>query len=350
MQPPLSNPISCSHEIPENSGTDIRTPVSRPLILDTLQTTFSGHLPNWLPDHKVRAYETLKARLAKISPHYPDIPRIERRLKSCFQDWHIYYSGEQDKFGVKPHRCCMRICPLCEGKRQQVLKERFDFFLSKIESPMLWTFTLKSSPYSLAECHSRIVRAFAFLRKMPVWAENVAGGFWVFEATFNQNTGQWHPHLHVIVDSRFVPVNALRQCWQMVTKDSHVIHFRHIYHRDEAADYLAKYISKGIRDVPMSDDRFVEFTAGCKGLRFWATFGSLYKLRLDPTPIDPPDNSWEYVGMLSKLDDFTHSRYSRREILERIRPLIYRIDRDEKLSYQFAGGIVTFLGSADSSP
>jgi hypothetical protein len=55
---------------------------------------------------------------------------------------------------------------------------------------------------------------------------HVAGGIAVEEVTRNARTGEWHPHLHLVIDSALpeaVLQGKLAELWAAVTGDSHII-------------------------------------------------------------------------------------------------------------------------------
>ena len=98
--------------------------------------------------------------------------------------------------------------------------------------------------------------------------------------TRNARTGDWHPHLHLIVDAdlpQAVLQAVLRDLWASVTGDSFVLDVRPFQGATVAADLreLCKYTAKisDIVDSPLLVRTYLDYA---RRRRLIVTFGSCY--------------------------------------------------------------------------
>ena len=94
----------------------------------------------------------------------------------------------------------------------------------------------------------------------------------------NEGRG-WHVHLHVFCDARFVDARKLAVKWGKLMKQDFAI-VKVIDCREKS--YLAevtKYVVKGSELVKWHAEEISQFIHAIRGVRFFATFGTLFKLR-----------------------------------------------------------------------
>lgn len=123
---------------------------------------------------------------------------------------------------------------------------------------------------------------------------NVAGGVWFFQVKRSKKTGQWHPHIHCVLDAGYMAQSHLSDLWLKVTKTSSVIDIRAIKDKEKTADYVSRYAS---RPAPLSDynetDQRDIFSA-MHGLRLCGKWGTAKYLSLSiPSVSDGSD--WEKI-------------------------------------------------------
>lgn len=252
-------------------------PSTRSGIVHPLQTSFQRSFPGFIPPKIVHTYKAVIRRMSEISEKEPSLISTVERMHACFSDWHIFHFPKPNLFLVKPHRCYQKTCPICLNARKSILSARFLTMLNRMESPMLWTFTLKSNDMTLKECHQRITKAFAEFRKTPDFSKRVAGGFWSFEATWNHERHQWHPHLHVAMDTRYLNIDQARSTWHRITGDSNVIHFDRIRSNEHGARYVAKYTCKPPELLTIPPPQLVQYAVRMKSVRLWGSWGNCYR-------------------------------------------------------------------------
>src|SRR5260370_35334988 len=82
------------------------------------------------------------------------------------------------------------------------------------------------------------IEAFAKLRESQLWKDEVSGGSYSLEVTYNRETGEWHPHGHCLIetgkDLRMDWIFELQNLWFQITgrffdEPSNWIHLTPIY-------------------------------------------------------------------------------------------------------------------------
>ena len=87
-------------------------------------------------------------------------------------------------------------------------------------------------------------RSYGKLRNRKIWRDVVTGSVAVLEVTFNAEKKQWHPHLHVILDSAFLDQKKLSKQWMQITLGSKIVDVRAVKDFSAMPTYLAKYLLK----------------------------------------------------------------------------------------------------------
>lgn len=135
------------------------------------------------------------------------------------------------------------------------------------------TLTVKNGP-DLGERVKHLEHSFKKLKQRAIWKENVQGGLRVLEVTKDKN-GNWHPHYHLVVLSKWVGHSDLVDAWEKITKDSKVCDIREVKGDDIAvACELFKYTLKDV-NLELADRDMVALLL--KGKRLVVTLGSEYK-------------------------------------------------------------------------
>jgi len=153
-------------------------------------------------------------------PYNPQ--KIAKRLLSCQASWMVLKHKSTDEISLLPVACNAAPCPHCARQRSAILFNRAASKFEKIahKVSLRWiTLTLKNPPFgSLAIVLSHILKAFALLKKSTSnwspWSAHIAGYIWSLEITINHRAQSWHPHIHLIVDGSFLPLEKLQLAWQ----------------------------------------------------------------------------------------------------------------------------------------
>jgi len=186
------------------------------------------------------------------------------------------------------------LCPFCAAIRAsraiQKYVERIDQVLQENRKlkPVLITLTVKNGS-DLAERSEHLMKSFRKLldrrrdyeKKGRGFNEfcKVQGAMYSYENTFNEKTGEWHPHIHMfaLVDN-WIDQQEFSEYWHSLTGDSMVVDVRrakkekgHGY--SKAAAEVCKY---ALKFGDLSVEKTWEAFKVLKGKRLTGSFG-LYK-------------------------------------------------------------------------
>jgi hypothetical protein len=205
-----------------------------------------------------------------------EVQRMGGRVAACCAAPHFATDSHGLPYLCVP-RCRCRMCPLCQRQRSVDLAKRLGELVGAMDSPRMFTLTLKSSTAPLREQLTRLAAAFRRLRQQDRWEALIDGGVLVIEVTRHRGTGLYHPHLHLIATGRFFPQPQLKAMWLKATGDSDIVWISAVADRRASARYLAKYVAKSADLYDWPVDAIADFALQTRGLRMCGTYGSLRK-------------------------------------------------------------------------
>lgn len=190
--------------------------------------------------------------------------RIYRTCKNC-RDWETFF-----------YRCDLKFCPLCNWR---IARDRAAML-------RIWTTTIAQPKHVVLTCRNfdlltrrqirSFARAFAKLRRAKVF-EGVKGGCVSIEIT-NESRG-WHLHAHVLVDARWIDAADLAITWgRLVGQQYAIVKIKDCRGLDYCNE-VTKYVVKGAELVTWHPELISQFIHAISGVRFFSTFGSLFKMR-----------------------------------------------------------------------
>jgi hypothetical protein len=165
------------------------------------------------------------------------------------------------------------------------------------------TLTIPHDPDdSLAELLNGLQAAWRRLIRTPLW-KAVSGGIRICEIKHGDNG--WHPHLHCILDCKWLDHAILQREWERITGGGKQVRVERIRTDDKCAAYVSKYLCKST-DLP-SLATWAEYVATIHGRRLMATFGdwshiSLSKVETNMEDYDATiDDGWTDAGSLATI-------------------------------------------------
>jgi hypothetical protein len=159
-------------------------------------------------------------------------------------------------YHVQPKSCRVRLCPDCERARSGRFVARMAELVGAMQRPVFWTLTIPNVKRGdLAAGNAVLIEAFRALRRRAIIAggvcgahgcghprhraelaadchcarcigcrvcihEAVRGGVYSVEDTWRPDRGDWHPHLHTLMDAPWIAWAELRDAWRAVTCDA----------------------------------------------------------------------------------------------------------------------------------
>jgi hypothetical protein len=168
-----------------------------------------------------------------------------------------------------PSYCGNRFCQVCGRLRSGRLRRRISqvtgkIALRKYDSIKLVTLTIPRSS-GLADTVRDLQVAFRRLRQRAFWKKYVRGGAYFIE--FKHSDKGWNPHLHILLESAYIPVKELSKHWASVSP-GRIVDIRKIP-LGAAVGYVTKYCSK----LDLSEDLQFEASDALKGKRLFTLFG-----------------------------------------------------------------------------
>lgn len=174
-----------------------------------------------------------------------------------------------------PQYCGNRFCPVCGQSRSRRLLRRVGSVTKQIQprNPYSFKFLTLTVPREkdLKGTIDALLKSFRRFRQRAYWKKNVRGGAYFIE--FKHTANGWNPHLHVVLESRYMPVKAIRNHWEAVSPGK-IVDIRRIP-IGAAVRYAAKYCTK--LDLPPALQQ--QASDALKNRRLFTFFGQWSKVQ-----------------------------------------------------------------------
>lgn len=219
------------------------------------------------------------------------LPRFNSCRTASFFVRHI----ETQELRIRTNACRLRWCPLCAKSKSRYQKKAVAHWCQTRTALKLLTLTLKHSSAPLAHQLKHLYRCFKLFRKDRIIRRTIRGAIWFTQVKLAKSDGLWHPHVHMIIDSEFIPQNKLVAIWSRITRTSKIIDIRAVLRPRFAVHYVGRYAARPaiLADLPRS--RRVELAIALHGIRLAGTWGTAHEIKLTAPPVKDKDN-WEPLG------------------------------------------------------
>lgn len=199
-------------------------------------------------------------------------PEMARRLEDCqevnrqiicIDCGHVHYVED---------KCLQRVCPLCSYVQS---RERGDYIVRMcrdMKFPKMMTLTMPRWKENPGEGIDYLRRCFNLLRISPCF-KKVLGG--VYQIELKPKVDGWHIHIHVILDSPYLPYQHIYTAWKSILGLPHADIDIKAAKTEREQIYVAKYASKAA-DYEGDIEKVVEWYEATKGHRLFASFGTWY--------------------------------------------------------------------------
>lgn len=209
----------------------------------------------------------------------PKATHRARKINQCCAFPSIRTNSEGNP-SVSLMRCRDRLCPLCSRFTARRTSARVEHVIGEWDQCRHLTLTLESSEEPLGKQIDLLLASFRRLRQRGFWKKVVRGGIGTMEITYNRSTDRWHPHLHVLLDGRYVSHSIISDEWSKVTGGSFIVYIQATHSKRDAARYIAKYVSKPSEMENLPPSRTVELALALSGRRTMITFGTAHNVGL----------------------------------------------------------------------
>lgn len=225
--------------------------------------------------------ETLLAKIQGLVDY-----GLYERLSKCGVEEHYATCVECGAWDVFYYQCCNKFCPLCNWRIARKRADLLKAWTTTIKQPKHIVLTMQNFAV-LTKREVRIFRlAFSKLRRRKLW-EQVKGGCISMEVT-NEGRG-WHLHAHILADVRWIDAGQLAKEWaRLVGQQFGIVKVKDCRGMEYLGE-ITKYVAKPAQLCSWHPEEIAQFIGTVTKSRWFATFGTLFKLRkqvaalLEPT-------------------------------------------------------------------
>lgn len=222
------------------------------------------------------------------------------KLCNCGRYSAVFTCSKTGEAIISQARCKHRLCPRCNAIRANHVRESIEAIVKTIDSPRMLTLTVQSSDDPLKDQIKHLYDSYRRLRRTKAWKSKVKGGVAVCEITHNRKTGQWHPHVHVVIDGSYWRQADISKAWEIASNGSKIVDIRMIHKRSNAARYVSKYVTKIGETKGLEAMQVAELAEALHGLRLVQTCGTLHGITREAKH-DERAEPMEYVAPIGPL-------------------------------------------------
>lgn len=253
------------------------------------QTTYRSYLVS-------EDFDEFKATQQLIDSIYPDPDDPKRdRFHRCRTRAFFIRNIDTGEVRISANTCKHRWCVPCSQARARTIGRNVETWVRTLKGPKLLTLTLSHTDAPLAAQLHELTVLFQRLRKRDPFSHAWRGGAWFLQVTRNPDTGQWHPHLHIVLDGDYVPHRTIARHWELVSTTSRIVDIRAIRTPEYACRYVSRYVSRPmmLKDLPLPER--IELYDAFSHKRLVGTFGTARGANLLSTPTFDR-TKWRTVG------------------------------------------------------
>lgn len=253
--------------------------------------------PSSYRDHCIKSHQ---AELTATRELYYSIDcgaesRKIERLDDCHKFAWFARNQQSGEVRVQSNHCRLRWCPLCSHIKSWFISHSITEWLETKSAPKLLTLTLRHSGNSLANQISDIYHHFQNFRRVKWIKKAVQGGIWFFQVKYNEKSGDYHPHIHILLDSDFLPQQSLSDTWLKVTSGSYIVDIRTVYNPPKAASYVARYVARPANLADMPIEQRQQVYMALHGRRLAGSWGTGKGVNLTGKPPET-DEKWTRIA------------------------------------------------------
>lgn len=220
----------------------------------------------------------------------------------CGSEATVYFSPSTDNFRVRANYCHDRWCEPCMRARSGKIAASLREHAKGLHCRFL-TLTLAHSAQSLKAQIDRLKKHFDTLRHSKEWKAHVTGGAVTLEPKLS-DSGEWHPHLHILFAGEWWSTDEISALWRRITADSYIVKIKDCGDDlNRYVGYLCSYITKPNKAgfVYECPERLLEMMTALKGRRLVDLLGNWrgWVKDDDNAYVDPDD--WRRVSTVDKL-------------------------------------------------
>lgn len=238
---------------------------------------FALDLTSWSAKYRHRGWSPTRRRVWRSLLRTDQATARVQAFATCGNHARIMRANEApDRYVVQSNCCHDRLCTPCALSRSIKVREALARQIGDRPTTFL-TLTLRHHGEALTELVDRLYSCFRSLRKHPLWETHVEGGACFLEVKRTEKNNGWHPHLHIIMDARYIDFTLLQHAWHSITGGSFQIRIERVGDAGHVSRYVTKYVTKTLDSSYANTEIWLdEAVNALKGRRLCLCFGTWY--------------------------------------------------------------------------
>ena len=224
------------------------------------------------------------------------------RVKQCSTFWHGMMDVRNGEFShLQAYGCKDRMCPMCAMRKSRAIAAQAMAILPGILAAapervaVLVTLTIKNVPFDELEgAIDALLEAWTSMRMRRIVRDHTPAWARTIEVTRNMDTGEWHPHVHIIAvvdDPLLLKPARWQSAWKAAAGLAYtpIIDARKVTSKKGVYE-ISKYISKlgVLLDLPLGEayDSVLKLLEAVDGRNLRAFGGEWLKARRKANMVD----------------------------------------------------------------
>jgi len=296
VSPALPSFLSTLH-VHNAVNSKVKPAMSTTTLVHTQETTSR----NAMPDHYAAflpAYESEEyTATAEMYWHLDNDQegKLLQRFQTCRKTAWFVQNVKTFQIRVASQQCKLRWCPLCAAARQNYISAVTHDWLKTCRHPKLLTLTLRHTSAPLASQIDFLYASFNKLRKRKLFRTSVTAGVWFFQIKKSKTTGEWHPHIHTLIDGAYIPHGELKAIWAKITRGSDIVDIRSCKNLERTSKHIVRYAARPSDLADKTIDERLELFNALENRRLVGSWGSARSLSFKPTAPDDSED-WQNIG------------------------------------------------------
>ena len=197
-------------------------------------------------------------------------------LESCHSYYTVATCNDCGRVAKFPNRCDLFYCPECNHSLTAHRTAQVSWWVATIKQPKHICLTVKNIQNLTAEHITELRGWFTKLRHRK-FARGWKGGFYSIQIT-KSATG-WHPHIHALVEAKWIDHAALNENWSSVTKGAGQVTCVRDCRDKGYLRRITSYVARGSELAAWQPSEIKDCIKAFQGHRTFGVFGSLYGMR-----------------------------------------------------------------------
>lgn len=254
-------------------------------------------------------YTAVESTYSKIDER-DELQRVTL-LQGCRSSAWFVRNVENGKVHVASNSCRLRWCPMCSRAKSAYITNNVEPWISSLGKARFMTLTLKHSNAPLDTQITKLYDDFRKLRKDKQFKKYCAGGVWFFQVKLSEDSTQWHPHVHCVLNGQWISKQWLSDKWHAITQSSYIVDIKLVRDSEKVASEVARYSATPAQLRDLNGDQRIEVFDAMHKRRLCGTWGTAKQILLSP-PRTVDKTQYEDIGgwstVLANHDDVPEAR------------------------------------------